>query len=68
MGRSASEGLSVVDFVLFSVFLTFYAGLFYHLPVLVAGVHDLRRESKGTYKLILDNQEKIERIAKFQEL
>jgi cellulose synthase/poly-beta-1,6-N-acetylglucosamine synthase-like glycosyltransferase len=35
--------LSVVDSVLLFVFLAFYAGLFYNLPVLAAGVRDLRK-------------------------
>jgi cellulose synthase/poly-beta-1,6-N-acetylglucosamine synthase-like glycosyltransferase len=35
--------LSIVDSVLLFVFLAFYAGLFYNLPVLAAGVRDLRK-------------------------
>ena len=36
--------LGLVDFVLLGVFLSFYVGLFYNLPVLAAGVRDLRRK------------------------
>ena len=35
--------LGIVDIILLSVFLTFYIGLFYNVPILVAGVLDLRR-------------------------
>jgi cellulose synthase/poly-beta-1,6-N-acetylglucosamine synthase-like glycosyltransferase len=38
--------LSLVDSVLLFVFLTFYAGLFYNLPVLAAGVRDLRKSRR----------------------
>ena len=35
------------EVVLFSVFLFFYVGLFYNLPVLVVGVRDLLRSRRG---------------------
>jgi cellulose synthase/poly-beta-1,6-N-acetylglucosamine synthase-like glycosyltransferase len=38
--------LGIVDFVLFLVFLAFYIGLFYNLPILAAGVRDLRRSKR----------------------
>ena len=39
--------MSIVDFVLFFVFSVFYAGLFYNIPVLAAGVRDLRKKRAG---------------------
>lgn len=36
----------LVDFILLGVFLSFYVGLFYNLPVLAAGVRDLRRSKR----------------------
>jgi cellulose synthase/poly-beta-1,6-N-acetylglucosamine synthase-like glycosyltransferase len=38
--------LGLLDFILFFVFLAFYAGLFYNLPVLAAGVRDLQKNRK----------------------
>jgi len=37
--------LSIVDFTLLFIFVAFYAGLFYNLPVLAAGVRDLQKNS-----------------------
>jgi cellulose synthase/poly-beta-1,6-N-acetylglucosamine synthase-like glycosyltransferase len=48
--------LGVVDFALLFVFLAFYAGLFYNLPVLAAGVRDLRKRKR--VNSIKDNFEK----------
>ena len=38
--------MGIADFVLLFIFLAFYIGLFYNLPVLAAGVWDLKRSKK----------------------
>jgi cellulose synthase/poly-beta-1,6-N-acetylglucosamine synthase-like glycosyltransferase len=50
--------LSLVDSVLLFVFLTFYAGLFYNLPVLAAGVRDLRKSRRKKKSTDNANEEK----------
>jgi cellulose synthase/poly-beta-1,6-N-acetylglucosamine synthase-like glycosyltransferase len=37
----------IIEIGLICVFLFFYVGLFYNLPVLVAGVRDIRRRRSG---------------------
>jgi cellulose synthase/poly-beta-1,6-N-acetylglucosamine synthase-like glycosyltransferase len=41
---------SVAEILLVFVFLVFYVGLFYNLPILAAGVRDLRRSRRRTSK------------------
>jgi cellulose synthase/poly-beta-1,6-N-acetylglucosamine synthase-like glycosyltransferase len=42
--------IGILEVVLFGVFLFFYIGLFYNLPVLVVGVRDLLRSRRGAGK------------------
>jgi cellulose synthase/poly-beta-1,6-N-acetylglucosamine synthase-like glycosyltransferase len=48
--------LSVVDSVLLFVFLAFYAGLFYNMPVLAAGVRDLRKSRRKNSRGYADEE------------
>lgn len=42
--------LTLIDLFLLVIFLSFYVGLFYNLPVLAAGVMDLRKKKSGFTK------------------
>jgi cellulose synthase/poly-beta-1,6-N-acetylglucosamine synthase-like glycosyltransferase len=48
--------LGIVDIALLFVFLAFYAGLFYNLPVLAAGVRDLRKSKKSGLREVGDRK------------
>jgi cellulose synthase/poly-beta-1,6-N-acetylglucosamine synthase-like glycosyltransferase len=47
--------LTLIDVFLLAVFLSFYVGLFYNLPVLAAGVRDLRKSKRAFAKRTPNN-------------
>jgi cellulose synthase/poly-beta-1,6-N-acetylglucosamine synthase-like glycosyltransferase len=49
--------LGIVDAALIVIFLIFYAGIFYNISVLAAGVHDLRKHKLINSKIKTDGEE-----------
>ena len=50
--------IGVIDALLVCVFLFFYVGLFYNLPILFAGVRDFRRyASRKQKKFVIERKD-----------